>query len=103
MSGSIRIAIIGTVLGLAYAVALVLQTLVWNPMAVASGQSLAAIAAHLESVGEALNPTFPFVAAGIGVALSVPLLALTITRILVGLGVVVAYLGLLIMGLRRTG
>lgn len=99
MSGSIWTAIVGTVLGCAYAVVLGLQILVWNPMEVAQGQSLAGVHAHLASAGEELNPAFPLVAAGIGIALSVLLLVFVITGAIRGAGVVIAYLGMLIMGL----
>ena len=93
------IAVLGTAGVTAYAVTLVLQISVWNPLAAVPGLTLAEIDAQAAARGETVFTPAPWVFAGIGVALAVGVLILAILAKGTSTALVVAaYLAILVGG-----
>ncbi|MDT3330637.1 hypothetical protein Q9S78_08125 [Microbacterium sp. KSW-18] len=93
------VAAVGTAAVAAYAVVLVLQICVWNPLAAVPGSSLAEIGSQAATRGESVFTPAPWVFAAIGVALAVAVLVLSVVaRRTSTAGVAAGYLALIAAG-----
>lgn len=95
----ILIAVLGTAAVTAYAVVMLLQITVWNPMAAVPGLTLAEIGTQAAARGETVFSAFPAIVAGAGIALAVGILVLAIVSRRVSAPAFAAmYLALLVGG-----
>ncbi|MCK9917050.1 MULTISPECIES: hypothetical protein [Microbacterium] len=98
-SAAITVAVVGTVLVIAYAALAAVQVLVLNPLAAWPGSDLAAIRADVEAAGESLDELTVGIVLGIGVALAVVMLVVVIVERSAGvLAATAIYLALLVLG-----
>ncbi|MDR2323577.1 MAG: hypothetical protein LBE60_18255 [Microbacterium sp.] len=90
------VAVLGCALVFCFSAVMALQILVWNPAAAAAAADPARTG--LGSAGGGLDFATPLIASGVGVALGLALLVLTLVGVLRRAVVAIAYLGALVLG-----